>query len=326
MSSTLVEETIDVVLDRVRSAIDETDPRLEVIRSAMDALCTTREPERAVVALPVVVTRVEGGLPERGVAVAAVHHLWWLAAHVFDDVIDDGDLTLGGALSPASSVMAAAAASAGLALTILHSDLPECGAELAQEYAGAWLMSNDGQIRDTEQSCLRASVRDVLTTYVHKNGAAFGAACSMAAAAAGAEPARVALWRSFGCLLGAVGQLRNDEEDLVTDRNEDLRNGTATYLTAVALRGEHASQLRVLLDGDSGACPEGHLSAARALLRSCWVEGALAARRQQWRAELREHLDELAPAVEERDVLESLVAESTAPVEGCPSWALDTIA
>src|ERR1700754_155207 len=47
MSSTAVQETIDAVSDG-RSVIDETDPGLGIIRSAMGAPATPREPEHAV--------------------------------------------------------------------------------------------------------------------------------------------------------------------------------------------------------------------------------------------------------------------------------------
>ncbi|MFB8134929.1 hypothetical protein [Streptomyces mirabilis] len=57
----------------------------------------------------------------------------------------------------------------------------------------------------------------------------------MAAELAGAEKARVELWRDFGDVFGILWQMSNDQEDILSGRNEDLLNGTVTYLLACAL-------------------------------------------------------------------------------------------
>lgn len=65
----------------------------------------------------------------------------------------------------------------------------------------------------------------------HKNGAPYGMACALPARLSGAQEERVTQWQDFGTALGLLGQLRNDQEDLVTGRDEDARNQTATYLS-----------------------------------------------------------------------------------------------
>ncbi|MFJ9589017.1 polyprenyl synthetase family protein [Streptomyces acidicola] len=57
----------------------------------------------------------------------------------------------------------------------------------------------------------------------------------MAGIWAGADSGRIRLWREFGDVLGILWQLFNDQEDILSGRNEDLRNGTVTYLLACAL-------------------------------------------------------------------------------------------
>jgi heptaprenyl diphosphate synthase len=102
--------------------------------------------------------------------------------------------------------------------------------DMIREFSSAWTVSNDGQIRDLQTVPEEANCRRVLTTYRHKTGAAYGAVSAMAARLGGCIDMRSTLWRRFGETLGCVGQFRNDQEDFVSGRDEDLKNGTATFL------------------------------------------------------------------------------------------------
>lgn len=58
---------------------------------------------------------------------------------------------------------------------------------------------------------------------------------AMAAELAGVEQGRAELWREFGNVFGILWQIFNDQEDILSGRDEDLLNGTVTYLLACAL-------------------------------------------------------------------------------------------
>jgi isopentenyl-diphosphate delta-isomerase len=203
-----------------------------VINGALDRLLATRADELAMLAIPFLVAEVEGMSPRAAVPIAAAHRLWWTAAHVFDDVIDGGDLTYADSLGPGEAVMASVVCASTLPLKILAADLPHDRLPaVLGEFFDAWVMSNDGQLLDLANR-LGGDREAVLKSYLHKNGAAYGMACAATARLAGADDQRVQQWRSFGCSLGLLGQFRNDQEDLTWDRDEDLRTGTMTYLLA----------------------------------------------------------------------------------------------
>ncbi|MBJ8343347.1 polyprenyl synthetase family protein [Antrihabitans sp. YC2-6] len=75
---------------------------------------------------------------------------------------------------------------------------------------------------------------------------------------------RVDGWRDFGRTLGVLRQIVNDQRDIVTERDEDLRNGTATYLLVHALRAATPERRAELLRLSSQA---GRSADARRMLR-----------------------------------------------------------
>lgn len=225
-----VHDVYPAVHARIERLLDDlADDRQ--MHQAVALLLQTRAPEDAMLLTPLLVHDAEAENPGDAVAIASAHHLWWLAAHVMDDVIDSAPLTYNSELGAGESVMAAVCCGISLPTKLICADFPSATATaILREYADAWTTSNNGQIRDLRNQVGNTSCGEVLRTYRDKNGAAYGMACAAAALAAGAAPSRVEAWREFGYALGTVGQFRNDQEDIVSGEHEDLHNGTATFL------------------------------------------------------------------------------------------------
>ena len=237
-----VEHLFALVDQRIHNEVEALDDT-EVLRHAVSQLLETREAETAALAVPLLVHGIEAGEPDPAVTVAAAHHLWWLAAHVMDDVIDGGDLEYGGRITSGEAVMAAVVCASTMPVNMLTLDYPDIDLAVGvHEFLRAWAVSNDGQIRDLRNLPRTTSSSAVLQTYRHKNGAAYGMACGLAARISEVRPHHIDQWRAFGYTLGAMGQFRNDQEDLISGRDEDLRNQTATYLLVQLLHGGEGSQ------------------------------------------------------------------------------------
>ncbi|NXY98036.1 polyprenyl synthetase family protein, partial [Streptomyces sp. BR123] len=106
---------------------------------------------------------------------------------------------------------------------------------LTAEIATGWAVGAEGQLTDIGSDPARATPQSVITAYRGKSGGPFSMITAMAAILAGADSARVGLWREFGYVFGILWQIFNDQEDILSGRNEDLLNGTATYLLACTL-------------------------------------------------------------------------------------------
>ncbi|MEV0225418.1 polyprenyl synthetase family protein [Streptomyces sp. NPDC050704] len=106
----------------------------------------------------------------------------------------------------------------------------------------------EGQLGDMRADVDHATRGSVVTAYRGKSGAPFGMITAMAAALAGAEAERIELWREFGCTFGILWQIFNDQEDITSGRNEDLSNGTVTYLFACALEAAPLESRERILD------------------------------------------------------------------------------
>jgi roadblock/LC7 domain-containing protein len=225
-----VEHLFPMVRERICAAVEEFDSTDEV-QAAVRGLLTTRHDEPAMLAVPILVHAAEAGSAEPAVPISSIHLLWWTAAHVFDDFIDGGVTEYAGGLSSGEALMAAVVCGAALPASIAARDFPSTVLPaMISDFSSAWIMSNDGQIRDINGVAGRTDSDGVLVAYRNKNGAAYGAVCAMSARLAGCSAERAARWRRFGEALGFLGQFRNDQEDLVSGRDEDLRNGTVTYL------------------------------------------------------------------------------------------------
>ncbi|MGW1755166.1 polyprenyl synthetase family protein [Streptomyces mirabilis] len=106
---------------------------------------------------------------------------------------------------------------------------------LSAEIVKCWIVAAEGQLSDLCGDAATATRDSVATAYRGKSGAPFSMVTAMAAELAGVEKERVELWRDFGDVFGILWQMFNDQEDILSGRNEDLLNGTVTYLLACAL-------------------------------------------------------------------------------------------
>ncbi len=185
-----------------------------------------------IVMLPVSVFGAETAAPMRATPVALVHTLWWAAARYLDDMIDTPQLAQSGRAEFNRGVLTAIAVGNYLPLSIFG-DLPVSDAvrfQLMTEYSNGCIDALGGQLTDLALNAETATPDDVLRNYEGKTGAPYGMSAALAAQLAECDADRVDAWRSFGRALGVLRQLVNDQRDLVTERDEDLRNGTATYL------------------------------------------------------------------------------------------------
>src|SRR5262245_50867031 len=185
-----------------------------------------------IVMLPVLVFGAETAAPMRATPVALIHTLWWAAARYLDDMIDTPQLARSDPAEFNRGVMTAIAVGNYLPLSIFG-DLAVTDAvrfRLVTEYGNGCIDALGGQLTDLVLDAETATPDDVLRNYEGKTGAPYGLSAALAAQLAACDADRVDAWRSFGRTLGVLRQLVNDQRDLVTERDEDLRNGTATYL------------------------------------------------------------------------------------------------
>lgn len=203
-----------------------------------------------IVMLPVLVFGAETAAPMRATPVALIHTLWWAAARYLDDMIDKPQLAQSDPAEFNRGVMTAIAVGNYLPLNIFG-DLAVSDAvrfRLVAEYGNGCIDALSGQLTDLALNAETATLDDVLRNYQDKTGAAYGMSAALAAQLADCDADRVDAWRSFGRALGVLRQLVNDQRDLATERDEDLRNGTATYLL-VHLLGTVSAARRAELIG-----------------------------------------------------------------------------
>jgi heptaprenyl diphosphate synthase len=275
--------------------------------------------EEAMLTVPLLVHGAETGDPRPAVPVSAMHLLWWTSAHVFDDVIDGGVTHYSATLTSGAAVMASVVCGSTLPVDIARHDVPlTIRADVLADFFTGWTLANDGQIRDLRGVTGGADLNEVLDIYRRKTGAPYGAACSMAARLAGASESRAQGWWEFGAKLGTVGQLRNDQEDMVTGRDEDLINGTATYLLLHLLNTlpEQRAKDHVRTLAERAR----HDARARAELKDLMIGGETGASylEQMTRLgdEAHQALDALHLAGEYVDGLHRLVTAAATPVPG----------
>ncbi len=203
-----------------------------------------------IVMLPVLVYGAETGEPMDATPLALIHTLWWAAARHLDDMIDNPDLARSAPADFNRGVMTAIAVGNYLPLNIFG-DLEVSDTvrfRLLTEYSTGCIEALSGQLTDLDLDAQNATLDDVLSNYGCKTGAPYGMSAALAAQLAECAADRVAAWRLFGRTLGVLRQLVNDQRDLVTERDEDLRNGTATYLL-VHLLGTASAGRRAELIG-----------------------------------------------------------------------------
>lgn len=203
-----------------------------------------------IVMLPVLVFGAETAAPMRATPVALIHTLWWAAARYLDDMIDSPQLARSDPAEFNRGVMTAIAVGNYLPLSVFG-DLAVSDAvrvRLITEYGNGCIDALSGQLTDLVLKAETATVDDVLRNYEVKTGAAYGMSAALAAHLAELDADRVDAWRSFGRALGVLRQLVNDQRDLVTDRDEDLHNGTATYLLVHLLGSVSNARRAELID------------------------------------------------------------------------------
>ncbi|MCV7283051.1 polyprenyl synthetase family protein [Mycolicibacterium flavescens] len=188
--------------------------------------------------LPVLVFGVETAAPMCATPLALVHTLWWAAARYVDDVIDTAQLTQADPTELNCGLMTAIAVGNRLP-QIIFGDLIVSDSvrfRLITEYGSGSVAALSGQLTDLVLDAETATLDDVLRSYEGKTGGPYGMAAALGAHLAECDADRVDAWRSFGRKFGVLRQLVNDQRDLITGRDEDLRNGTATYLLVHLLR------------------------------------------------------------------------------------------
>ena len=258
----------------ISAALENLGPSSGAVRKSISGLLGHQQMKYPLCVLPLLVHGAETGSPGPAVPLAAVHVLWWTSACYLDDLADGHGAHPPDGLGADEALLASVIGGQALAIRVVQAQpVPDAvrGA-LTGEIADGWIGAVEGQLRDLRGDPANASRDTVVAVYRGKSGAPFRMVTAMAAILSGAGPERIELWREFGDVFGVLWQLFNDQEDLLSGRDEDLLNGTVTALLACAL--EEAS-------------PE---SRARLVALSAAARGS-----EQARAELRATL--LAPAV-----------------------------
>ncbi|MFI2370874.1 polyprenyl synthetase family protein [Streptomyces sp. NPDC018833] len=207
-------------------------------KNAVAGLLRHQQLKHPLSVLPLLVHGAETGSPEPAVPIAAVHVLWWTSACYFDDLSDgNGSTPVGDELGPHEALLASVVAGHVLPLQILRAlqTSEEVRGALTTEALTCGAVAAEGQLVDIRGDLSGATRKSVAEVYRGKSGAPFGMITAMAAILAGATPEKIGLWREFGHVFGILWQLFNDQEDILSGRNEDLLNGTVTYLLACAL-------------------------------------------------------------------------------------------
>ncbi|MGN9809972.1 class 1 isoprenoid biosynthesis enzyme [Micromonospora sp. BQ11] len=203
--------------------------------------------------LPLLVAGAESGEPGRGGTASIIHLLWWAAARYLDDLADAApDRSAAPATDGTTDdagILTAMATGTQLPARLIDAAPVDDAVRvrMINELTRCWLDGINGQLLDYANHPATTTIDVVLRSYAGKTGAPYGMAAALGALLAGADDHRVDQWRRVGSRLGVLRQLANDRRDLTTGRDEDLRNGTATYLLAHLLDPLPDQQRRELL-------------------------------------------------------------------------------
>ncbi|MFB6808104.1 polyprenyl synthetase family protein [Streptomyces sp. NPDC056387] len=244
-------------------------------KSAVGKLLRHQKMRHPLSVLPMMVHAIETGEHGPAVPLSVVHLLWWTSACYLDDLADGHGTTTSDSLDQNEALLASVLGGTVLPIRVIQS-LPvpvTVRGALTAEIATGWAVGAEGQLMDMAGDVRNATRNSVIAAYRGKSGGPYSMITAMAAILSGASDERVELWREFGFIFGILWQIFNDQEDILSGRNEDLLNGTVTYLLACAL--DDAPDLR----------------AREELLDRC----AAARHAEQARTELTRHL--LAPEV-----------------------------
>ena len=207
------------------------------------------------VRLPLLVHGAHTGDPGPAKLISIVHILWWASARFLDDLADRAESMTSDPIVANKGILTALMAGNYLPARLMGAaDVgPVTVTRLHAEFARGWTDAISGQLLDFDASPATATPESVLLSYRGKTGAPYAMACAMAAALAGADACRTDRWRELGGQFGVLRQLVNDQLDLVSGRDEDLANGTATYLLAYVLQSLPAARREEFLALHSAA-------------------------------------------------------------------------
>ncbi|MFD6225344.1 polyprenyl synthetase family protein [Streptomyces sp. NPDC060232] len=294
----------------IETALGRLGPIAATTRNSVAKLLEQRKLRHPLSVLPLLVHAIETGNPGPAVPLSAVHLLWWTSACYLDDLADADGASISGELTEDEALLAAVVTGNALPIQIiLAQDLPEAAhGALITEILNGWIIGVDGQIDDMRGDIRSASRKSVVETYRGKSGAPFGMITAMAAIFSGTTDEKVELWREFGYVFGILWQIFNDQEDILSGRDEDLVNGTVTYLLASVL--EDASPLfREHIQGLCAAASRSHQARTElaAILRTPLALDRYRAEIDAFRAEAYRILDELGGDESYQPVLRNLV-------------------
>ncbi|WP_229703062.1 polyprenyl synthetase family protein [Streptomyces albiflavescens] len=231
------------------AALARLGPSATSVRAAVTTLLEHRTFTYPLSVLPMIVHAAETGLLEPALPLAVIHELWWTSACYLDDLADGQGAFVVGDLTGSEAQLAAVISGTPLPLLVVQSPrIPEpVRGALSAEIVRCWIVATEGQLSDLRGDAGVTTRDTVITAYRGKSGAPFSMVTAMAAELAGAAKGRVELWREFGNVFGVLWQIFNDQEDILSGRNEDVLNGTVTYLLACAVEeAEPESKERVL--------------------------------------------------------------------------------
>ncbi|MER6612660.1 polyprenyl synthetase family protein [Streptomyces xantholiticus] len=222
------------------NTLERLGPAAGELQNAVAGLLRHQKFKYPLSVLPLLVHGAETGASGPAVPLAVVHDLWWTSACYLDDVADgNSSIVASGAMSADAALLASVVTGHVLPIHVLRSlPVPEpIRGALTDEALACAAAAAEGQLVDLRGDAVGAAPESVLDAYRGKSSAPFGMITAMAAILAEADTDRTGLWRDFGSVFGVLWQLFNDQEDMLSGRNEDLLNGTVTYLLACALDG-----------------------------------------------------------------------------------------
>ena len=221
----------------IAAALENLGPSSGAVRTSIAGLLDHQRMKYPLSVLPLLVHGAETGTHGPAVPLAAVHVLWWTSACYLDDLADGHGTHTPAGLGADEALLASVIGGQALPLRIVQAQpVPDAVRNaLTGEIANCWIDAVEGQLRDLRGDLENASPDTVVTACRGKSGAPFSMITAMAAILSGTAAERVERWREFGDAFGILWQLFNDQEDLLSGRDEDLRNGTTTYLLACAL-------------------------------------------------------------------------------------------
>ncbi|MFC9810721.1 polyprenyl synthetase family protein [Streptomyces virginiae] len=294
----------------IETALNRLGPIATTTKNSVAKLLEQRKLRHPLSVLPLLAHAIETGNPGPAVPLSAVHLLWWTSACYLDDLADANGASICGELTEDEALLASVITGNALPIQIiLAQDLPEAAhGALITEILNGWIIGVDGQIDDMRGDIGSASRKSVVETYRGKSGAPFGMITAMAAIFSGTTDDKIELWREFGYVFGILWQIFNDQEDILSGRDEDLLNGTVTYLLASVL--EDASPLsREHILGLCAAASRSHQARTElaAILRTPLALDRYRAEIDAFRAEAYRILDELGGDQAYQPVLRNLV-------------------